>query len=128
MSQLKFAPKQENVIRTTPITNERPGSILHDFQVLLDFVTEETVYLTNAHMLPMKVLEPLNQRLISRIEHALARPVQKSLPNLNGLFLLLRSSGLTTVDVSERKPMLVVDPLVVDSWRELNPEERYFAL
>lgn len=128
MNEQNFSAMPEALLRNTPITNETPGSILHDFQVLLDFVTEESPQLTAGHLLPMKVLTTLNERLSRRIRHGLSRPQQKSYPHINGLFLLLRASGLTLVDASGRKPVLEVDPIVLESWRGLNPDERYFAL
>ena len=125
---LDFLSQHEETLKNTVITNESPGSILHDFQVLLDFVAEATPQLTNAQILPMKVLEPLNEQLTRRIQHGLTRPQQKSYPHINGLFLLLRATGLTLVDAGGRKPMLLVDPLVQDSWNKLTPEDRYFTL
>lgn len=120
--------KHKKVLRKTVITNDEPGLILHDFQVLLDFVAEEAPSLTKTHLFPSKVLEALNERLSRSITHGLSRPRQKSFPHINGLFLLLRASGLTQVGVSGRTPILVIDPVVGDSWRELNPTECYFTL
>ena len=128
MSKSTSISQPEDVLRNTAITEKEPGTILHDFQVMLDFVAEYGAALTNAHMLPMKALIPLNERLARPIEHGLTRPQQKSYPHINGLFLLLRASGLTWVDATGRKPILVIDPIVEASWRSLNPNEQYFTL
>lgn len=128
MPQQNSPTMPEDLLRNTPITDETPGVILHDFQVLLDYVIEVSPQLTAGHLLPMKVLAQLHEQLSRRIQHDLRRPQQKSYPHINGLFLLLRASGLTTVDASGRKPVLEVDPVVLESWRGLNADERYFAL
>jgi len=128
MSHSLISSAQEKTLRITPVTDERPGLILHDFQVMLDFVAEESPALTKTHLLPSKTVLSLNGRLSRRIEHGFTRPKQKSFPHIDGLFLLLRASGLTRVDTTGRKPVLVVDPDAVNSWRDLNSTERYFTL
>ena len=77
MKKYKLTSAQKEVLRTTAITDTSPGLILHDFQVALDFVAETRPALTKKHILSLKALEPLNQRLSRRIEHDLARPQQK---------------------------------------------------
>ena len=124
----KMTPELDGVLRDTVIANSAPGSILDDFQTALDFVHETTPLLTKSRLLPLKALKPLHLRLQRQIEHGLARPQQKSYPHINGLFLLLRASGIAVVDASGRKPLLDIDDLALDSWKTLNPDERYFAL
>jgi hypothetical protein len=128
MSQLDKSSMPETVLRSTVISNEAPGPIVHDFQVILNYIAEAPPQLTDALMLPTKVIKPLNEQMIRRIEHGLARPQQKSYPHINGLYLLLRVMGMTMIEADGRKPVLVVDPLVEESWRQLSPEERYFTL
>ena len=121
-------PELVESLQETAITNDVPGSILHDFQFLLEYVDEIAPTLTKNHLLTLRDLTPLNQNLHRRIKHGLTRPVQKSFPHINGLFLLLRASGLTVVDVGDRKPTLRTDAAVLQSWHALNPDERYFTL
>jgi hypothetical protein len=52
----------------------------------------------------------------------------KSHPYLLGLNLLLRASGLTSVDGVGSKARLVVNPEVFGRWQQLNPTEQYFNL
>jgi hypothetical protein len=124
----KMTPELEDVLRNTVITKEDPGSLLHDFEFMLDFVDTVMPTLTKSHLLSLKDLSPLNQNLHRHIEHGLARPVQKSFPHINGLFLLLRASGLTVLDSSGRKPRLTADATALQSWGSLNAGERYFCL
>jgi hypothetical protein len=58
----------------------------------------------------------------------LKRAVQKSYPHINGLYLLLRASGLATVEARGRKLFLRVDPVVLDSFEALNDTEQYCTL
>ena len=121
-------PELVESLQETAITNDVPGLILHDFQFVLEYVDEIASTLTKNHLLTLRDLTPLNQNLHRRIKHGLTRPVQKSFPHINGLFLLLRASGLTVVDVGDRKPTLRTDAAVLQSWQALSPEERYFTL
>jgi len=41
---------------------------------------------------------------------------------------LLRATGISLVDTQPKKPLLKLDPIVLESWRSLNSAERYFAL
>lgn len=128
MRQQDSSTMPEDILRNTPITSQSPGVILHDFQTILDFVAEASPQLTAGHLLQMKVMAVLNEQLSRRVQHGLVRPQQKSYPHINGLFLLLRASGLTTVNTEARKPVIEVDPVVLESWHGLNADERYFAL
>lgn len=127
-SNPKMTAELEELLRNTAITQEAPGCILRDFEFMLDFVDREAPSLTKSHLLSLKDLTPLNQNLHRQIEHGLARPVQKSFPHINGLFLLLRASGLTVLDGSGRTPRLTSDATAMQSWTSLSPEERYFSL
>jgi hypothetical protein len=79
-------------------------------------------------LLPLRVLAPLNQKLSRPVELDLKRPQLKSYPPLNGLFLLIRASGLTILDSRGSKPSLLVDEAALASWAGLNPTEKYFTL
>jgi hypothetical protein len=119
---------QEQLLRTTTIDDQHPGSILRDFQTLINFMAETEPQLTTTLQLSMRSLEPLNSLMTRPLQHGLTRPQQKSFPHINGLFWLLRASGLTRVDVSGSKPRLVLDEQARQSWESLNPTERYCTL
>ena len=107
---------------------DKPGTILADFQQLLDFVADGDIPVTRTYLLPLKVLRPLNQRLSQPLELGLKRPQQKSYPHLNGLYLLLRTTGLGQIDTRPKKPRLHLEPDVLASWQSLNPSEQYMTL
>jgi Plasmid pRiA4b ORF-3-like protein len=75
-----------------------------------------------------KHLAELNALLSRPLAIALKRPQQKSYPHINGLFVLLRASGLTYVAMGKKQTRLMLNQTVLASWEALNPAERYFAL
>ncbi|MTW22570.1 IS1096 element passenger TnpR family protein [Allochromatium palmeri] len=105
-----------------------PGTILRDFDALLDLIGDQGLPLTPGHLFAMKTLETINQRLAHPLELGLKRAMQKSYPHINGLYLVLRASGLARIDMASKKPRLHLDPVVLASWSALNGAERYFAL
>ena len=63
-----------------------------------------------------------------RFEHGLTRPQQKSFPHINGLYLLLRTTGLARAERRGAKHFLVLDQTALDLWHSLNPTEQYCTL
>ena len=90
LSETEIATLKQQVI-----TEGGPGSILKDFQILLDFVGDTGIVVSGKHcLIPLKHLSELNQSLTAPIQLDLKRPKQKSFPPINGLYLILRASGL----------------------------------
>ena len=111
------------------ITTTEPGTILTDFQTLLDFVGESGLAVSaKQHLLTLKSLAELNQLLSEPIQTALKRPQQKSYPPINGLYLLLRASGLGQIVYRGKKPFLILPQDLLSHWQSLNPTDRYFTL
>lgn len=105
------------------------GSVVRDFEVLLDFIGTEGVTVSSQyHLLPLRRLPDLNARLTRPVQLELKRPQQISYPPLNGLYLLARASGLVYIDQTGSKPMMRLDLPVLQSWADLNPIEKYFIL
>lgn len=126
--KILLPPEYEKILRNQVIDENGPGTILPDFEVFLDFIGAEGTEVTGKNnLLPMKSLAPLNQRLTHPLDLGLKRPVQKSYPHINGLFLLVRASGLTYIG-GEGGKRLLVDKALLQAWRELNATERYFNL
>ena len=91
------SPEYQQVLRKIAITDTGPGTILRDFDVLLEFVGEGGLPVTGTHLLPSRVLPEIDARLTHPLQLRLKRPQQKSYPHINGLYLLVRASGLTRV-------------------------------
>lgn len=112
-------------MRDLAISESGPGSILRDFDVLLDYLRERDLPITGRHQLPIRVLPEINARLTHPLQLGLKRPLQKSYPHIHGLYLLVRASGLTYVGGTGKKPLLLVDKMVYQVWESLNHTERY---
>lgn len=128
VDRLVFTQAHEATLRGTVVSRQGPGSIVADFEMLLAFVDEMDLALTGERMLRLRVLEPLNARMRHPLQHDLRRPQQKSFPHINGLYWLLRASGLTSVDERGQRAVLVVEEAVRASWDGLNATERYCTL
>jgi Plasmid pRiA4b ORF-3-like protein len=129
MLRQKLTKAQEQCLRDQAITNDQPGPVLRDFQVLLDFLGHEGVEASGkSNLLPMKFIEELDGRLSRPLHLDLKRPQLKSHPYLHGLNLLLRASGLSRVEGTGAKTSLVIDPEMRAQWDRLNPTEQYFNL
>jgi hypothetical protein len=120
---------QERCLREQTITAEQPGSVLRDFQMLLDFLQPNGVEAAGKYnLIHLKYIKELDLRLSRPLRLEMPRPQIKSHPYLQGLSLLLRASGLTRVDGTGSKARLVVDPEMLVQWQQLNPTEQYFNL
>jgi hypothetical protein len=124
---LSDAHKQ--LLHQQTISENSPGAILHDFQILLELLQPNGSEVSGVNnLLPVKSLTGINQQLSHPIDVKLSRPLQKSYPYINGLYLLLRTSGLTVIGMQGKKQILTLDPEAMRSWEALNPTERYFNL
>lgn len=119
---------QTQLIEAHDFERRPPGTILRDFDILLSLIGDQGMPVTPAHLLAMNRLETINRQLTQPVELGLKRPVQKSYPHINGLYLVLRAVGIGLIDTQPKKPLLKLDPIVFDSWHSLNGAERYFAL
>jgi hypothetical protein len=120
---------QEQLLRDQVIDRDRPGSVLRDFEMLLDYVGERGIKAAGKYnLLPMDAIAPLDERLARPLRLPLERPLLKSHPYLQGLHLLLRASSLGRVEGSGAKARLSVDAEVLAAWRALNATEQYFTL
>jgi len=127
MAQLTAEARK--ILNAQTIDDDGPGTILHDFEALLAFIgAQGTAVSSKNNLLPMGSLAQLNAQMAHPIQLALKRPLQRSYPHINALYLLLRATGLGSIEGTGSKPSLMVDAAVHDAWRQLNPTERYFTL
>ena len=106
-----------------------PGTILHDFQLFLDFIQANTLEASGKfHLLPMKASAILNAQMSHPLAIDLQRPLARYYPHLQVLYLLARLTGLIYVTWDTKKPMLSVNERMWPSWSQLNLTERYFTL
>jgi hypothetical protein len=131
MKTSKLTADQERLLREQVIDADHPGPILHDFGVLLDYVASHDLQVAGKYnLLPMSVLGELDERLSRplRLQATMKRPQLRSHPYLQGLYLLLRATGLGRVDGVGAKARLKLDADLLSQWQDLNPTERYFTL
>ncbi|TEU12680.1 MAG: plasmid pRiA4b ORF-3 family protein [Anaerolineales bacterium] len=126
--EIKFLPEHERVLRGLTINESGPGTVLHDFDAFLMFIKEQEPSVTPMHQLRRRVLPEINARLARPFQLGLKKPLQKSYPHIHGLYLLVRASGLTCIEGTAKKPLLIVDDAVYQVWEGLNPTERYCTL
>jgi hypothetical protein len=127
--RLKWTDEHKQTLQALEVSEDGPGTVLLDFQMLLSFVQERELPASKTYQLPpRKVLPEINARLAQPIELGLKQPQLKSYPHIHGLYLLLRASGLGCIGGTPYKPLLAIDEAVYDSWSGLNPTERYFTL
>lgn len=126
---LKMTPRDKKVLADQVIDETKPGPILTDFETFLDFFgTDGAPVSLRRNFIPLKSLRDLNERMTRPIQTGLARPLQKSFPNINGLYLLLMSTGMAILKSKGKKPLMAIDETLLDKWRKLNAVEKYFTL
>jgi hypothetical protein len=127
--KLPLTADKKQLLQQQTISQHTPGTILKDFQTILEFLQPDGVEVSSTHhQFPLKYLQQLNSQLSSPIDINFKRPVQKSYPYIHGLYFLLRASGLSQLITTSKKPKLVLDPKFLQIWQNLNPTEQYFTL
>ena len=127
-SAFQLVPTQVSLLEAQDFERRPPGTLLRDFEALLSLIGDQGIPVTPAHLFAMNSLETINRNLTHPLELRLKRATQKSYPQINGLYLLLRATGMALIDTQLKKPLLQLDPMVLESWRSLNGADRYFAL
>lgn len=128
-AEVPISAALQKILQKQIIDTNRPGSVLLDFETLLDFIGERGVKTTSKdYLLPQSGLVKLNAAMSRPVEHLLKRPQQRSFPLLNGLFLLLRTTGIGIGVGVPPSGKLALDPEMLMTWRQLNPTEQYFTL
>jgi hypothetical protein len=127
--EAKLSQATIGILQAQTITANEPGSIIQDFQTLLDIIGDGGI-LSSGKLchIPNKLLPEINQRLRQPIETALKRPSQKSYAPIHGLYLLLRTTGLVLVTGQGKSQKLIINQEILPAWQQLNPTERYFTL
>ncbi len=115
-----------SVLTEQTIDLDHPGSLLRDFNCLLEAIGPTGIDITPANRTPKaRFMTQLNEQLAHPIEVAFKRPMPRSYPNVSGLYLLLRVAGMGQIQQNKR---MRLDPVALENWYELNPTEQYFTL
>lgn len=122
-------PAQIEILKKQQFGDTKPGTLLKDFNSLLEFIGKTGIAVSEKNQLfAQNTLAELNRLLTHPLEMKLKRPVQKSFPHINGLYLLLRSSGLSYIVPDGKKTKLMLYEDVLADWKKLTPAECYFSL
>ena len=97
--------RSTNKIESSVIAGDCPGTIVADFEALMDFVASGVRSTGKYHLLPMARLNELDELMSTPLRPKLQRPQQRSFPHLNGLYLLLRATQNRSSGRSRAKPM-----------------------
>ncbi len=121
--------KHIDIFQKTRVTETTPGSLIADMEILLTKAEQEGIAISEkTKHITMNQLIGINEALTSPLKTAHIRPTQVSLPNIHGLYILLRISGLTKVQRKKKKAFLVTHGPTVETWKGLNNEEKYASL
>lgn len=127
--KLPLTEDKKQLLQQQSISQNTPGTILRDFQTILEFLQHDGVEVSSTHhQFSLKYLQQLNSQLSYSIDINLKRPVQKSYPYIHGLYFLIRASGLSKIITEGKKTKLVLDQNLLRIWQGLNPTEQYFTL
>ena len=117
-------------LRTEQVIDEsQPGTVVRDFETLLDFLKDGVRTTGKYHLIPMSQLFDLDERMSKPLRPNNQRPQQKSFPHINALYMLLRATELGVPrGQGKRTGRLELDESVLAQWRKLNNTEKYFTL
>ncbi len=126
---ITWTPEQIGILAKQVFSGTEPGTLLQDFDTLLEFIGKTgTAVSEKTQLFAINTLPEINRVLTHSLDVKLKRPVQKSFPHINGLYLLLRSSGLSYIVPDGKKTKLMLHEDVLADWKTLEPAERYFSL
>jgi len=123
---LPLTKAQQQSLQQQIISDKTPCSIVRDFNDLLEFIGMEGIETPGKYgLIPMAKLAEINVRLTHSIQLSSKRPIQKTYPHINGLYLLLRSTEIGHIRKVGKKSFLSVHQDALQSWKRLNPTEQY---
>ncbi len=99
----EWAPPRIHLLETQDFELRAPGTVLRDFEALLNLMGDRGLPVTPSHLFAIKSLETINRSLTHPLELGLKRAMQKSYPHINGLYLLLRATGLSLIDAKRSR-------------------------
>jgi len=127
--KVTLTPDQIQCFKKQILSDNEPGTLLKNLSSLLHFIGSTGIPVSGKnHLIAIKLLPQLNQLMSIPLDVKLKQPQQKSFPHINGLYLLLRASGLTQIAFEKKAAKLILDNKVFADWTSLNPTERYFTL
>ncbi|MBU1667766.1 plasmid pRiA4b ORF-3 family protein [bacterium] len=116
-------------INKQEITLEGNETVVENINRVIEYIQTHKILATKANRyFAMKQIKELNDILVDPIDVFSTRPAQKTYPNINGIYLILRTMGMLTFQVSKKETVMSVSEELLKSWQSLNPTEQYFTL
>jgi len=116
-------------IESKEITFSGNETIVENINRVIVYIQEHKVLATKGRQyFAIKHIKDLNTILVDPIDVFSTRPSQKTYPNINGIYLILRTMGMLTFQVSKKETVMRVSEELLKSWQRLNPTEQYFTL
>jgi len=118
------------------IVIDKKMTLLESNETIVENINRVIVYIQNNSILATKnkyhfatkSIKELNDILVNPINIISTRPVQKTYPNVNGIYLLLRSMGILRFEASKKDIVMKIDEELFKNWKNLNKTEQYFTL
>ena len=104
-------------------------TIVENINRVIAYIQEHKVLASKGRQyFAIKHIKELNTILVDPLDIFSIRPLQKSYPNINGIYLILRTMGMLTFKVSKKEIIMGIDEKLLKRWRQLNATEQYFTL
>jgi len=116
-------------IDTKEIVVKGKDTIVENINRVLAHIQENKILATKGKQyFAIKHIKDLNSILVDPIDVFSTRPAQKTYPNINGIYLILRTMGMLTFQVSKKETVMGINEKLLKSWKKLNHTEQYFTL
>ena len=116
-------------IESKEIILEGNETIIENINRVIAYIQEHKVLATKGKQyFAIKYIKDLNALLVDPLDIFSLRPAQKSYPNINGIYLILRTMGMLTFKVSKKETVMGINEDVLERWQCLNTTEQYFTL
>ncbi len=116
-------------IESKEIILEGNEIIVENINRVIAYIQEHKVLATKGKQyFAIKYIKDLNALLVDPLDIFSLRPAQKSYPNINGIYLILRTMSMLTFKVSKKETVMGINGKVLERWQCLNTTEQYFTL
>ncbi|MEM9951001.1 MAG: hypothetical protein AAF846_05340 [Chloroflexota bacterium] len=127
--KIELKPKHKKFLNDLIIDDTNPSTLLHDFQSMLEVLQQGDHKLTANQQLKLDSVRQINESLKKPLDVRLQRQTQKSYPTIEGLYLLLRASGLSYIETKGKTHRLKIDnDDWLAQWNAFNLTEKYCHL
>lgn len=111
------------------IDTTQPGSVLQDFQRLLDFIGADGLPVSRQQMvLAPNALVEFNARMTIPVKQDKQRPSPKTFPHISVLYQCAKWLGFFCFTEEGARKRVMLNAPVIAGWRQLNRVEQYFTL